>query len=69
MSLSSSPSWNRSLIEFTKMRRGFLQRSGWSSLSAMSATSRVHRGPLEPMTASPSYGWPGPLNRAATRSA
>jgi hypothetical protein len=38
-------SWNRSLIELTKMRRGRVHRSGWSSNSGTKRTALVQRGP------------------------
>ena len=33
--------WNRSDIEFTKMRRGLFQRRGWSMRSSHSRTANV----------------------------
>jgi hypothetical protein len=42
---SGTRSWNRSLIELTKMRRGCFQRSGSAERSSISRTSPVHFPP------------------------
>jgi hypothetical protein len=56
--------WNKSLIEFTKMRRGFFQRSG--SVRASGWTVRPKPGPE--VRGSPSFWYlacPMPLRRLA----
>ena len=51
-------SWNRSLMEFTKIRRGFRHRSGRSSIDSTSCTLPVQRGPCDVDFTSPLYGPP-----------
>ncbi|MDF5755787.1 hypothetical protein [Spongiactinospora sp. TRM90649] len=48
MYLSGTASWNRSLMELTKIRRGLRHLSGWSSRSGCSVTSKPYGNALLP---------------------